>query len=153
MHRYPTLSARQIHALAPVSPPCYAPDPLWFWAPKRVRAVAYRLGGTWAQFQAANTAYRAGLRTAGVCFPGIRASLAEFRGHKEFRWDPMGSLTWPDIYVAVEQFYWEHPDQELWRGQALMSGQDSHGRAPSSERIVIHDTSEFMPHDAADPKG
>lgn len=139
MHRYDTMTPRQIHALAPLGPLRYAPDPLWYRLPHRLRAVAYRLGGTAADRLRADQAYAAGLRTlatapGGPWFPGIRAMVASWL--PGWRWDPLGPMTWPDIYIYVEAYYRKHPEQELWRSQALESTVDPRTRSTEVVRVV-----------------
>jgi len=139
MHRYDTMTPRQIHALAPLPPLRYSPDPLWYRLPHRLRAVAYTLGGTIEDRLRADRVYATGLRTLATCpggpwFPGIRASVASWL--PGFRWDPMGPMTWPDIYVYVEAYYRRHPEQELWRSQALESTVDHRPRSPEVVRVV-----------------
>jgi len=146
MHRYVTMTPRQIYALAPMGTPRYAPDPLWFHAPHRVRAVAYRLGGTVADLHRANEAYAAGLRTlgtpGGALWAGLRGALAW-----GFRWDPQGPMTWPDIYVAVESFYRVHPELELWRSQALEVPQGNQVRMLRHDAPVPEPLTDFLPTD------
>ena len=103
----------------------------WRTAGDIVRRVADRLR--------ADQAYASGLRTlatapGGPWFPGLRASVASWL--PGFRWDPMGPMTWPDIYVYVEAYYRKHPEQELWRSQALESNLDPRTRSTEVVRVV-----------------
>ena len=130
MQRYGSLTVRQIHALAPLgAPPELTPDPLWFWVPHRVRAVAYRIGGTVTEFRAANAAYRRGLVIlsgngfpGGPWFPEMQASWAAYLGRYRFRWDPLGPLAWPEIYAAVETYYRRSPWEDIWKASGVRSG-------------------------------